>query len=136
MKLNGALIWGLVLLTLGIGATLLSGGQTVWYGAVIVGILNIGRGLAAAGSYNPAQDPALAESFDGDGMEPRLTGHPCVHCKRKLLGNFEARSCRRCGSPVPTDCYRAHRRAAHPKAERAAAAEAAPPEASDDRDSR
>jgi len=55
MKLNGALTWGLVLLTLGIGATLLSGGQTVWYGAVIVGILNIGRGLAAAGSYIPAR---------------------------------------------------------------------------------
>jgi hypothetical protein len=116
MKLNNATIWGLVLLTLGIGATLLSGGQTVWYGAVIVGLLNIGRGLAAGGTYNPAQDPALAESFDGDGgMQTQLTGQPCVHCARKLLGNFEGRSCGGCGGAVHRDCYRAHRDAAHPK---------------------
>jgi len=116
MKLNNALVFGLILLALGIGATLLSGGQTVWYSAVIVGLLNIGRGLAAGGSYNPAEDPNVEASLDrGGGMQTQLAGQSCVQCTRKLLGNFEGRACSGCGSAVHRDCYAAHRDAAHPK---------------------
>jgi uncharacterized membrane protein HdeD (DUF308 family) len=40
----GVLIFGIVLLVAGVGVTMFSG-KVVWYGAMIVGVINIVRGI-------------------------------------------------------------------------------------------
>jgi len=45
------LIFGIVLLVAGIGVTLFSG-QVIWYGAMIVGVINVIRGIAILARNN------------------------------------------------------------------------------------
>jgi hypothetical protein len=45
---TGSIIFGAVLLIGGVIATAASGGHTIWYGAIIVGIIRLATGIAAA----------------------------------------------------------------------------------------
>ena len=50
----GTLIFGVVLLGAGVLATVMSP-NTVWYGAMIVGVINIVRGIIKLSSDSPPQ---------------------------------------------------------------------------------
>jgi len=47
----GVLIFGIVLLVAGVGVTLFSG-QVIWYGAMIVGVINVVRGIVTLSRNN------------------------------------------------------------------------------------
>jgi len=52
----GSTIFGVVLLALGVGVTMFSG-HVIWYGAILVGVYRIIRGLITLSSNPPDQHP-------------------------------------------------------------------------------
>ena len=52
----GSLLFGIVLVVLGVGVTL-SSANVVWYGAILVGVYRIIRGLITLSSNPPDQHP-------------------------------------------------------------------------------
>src|SRR5689334_20544758 len=45
---TGSIIFGLILLIAGVGLTAASGGNTIWYGAILVGVIRLVTGIVAA----------------------------------------------------------------------------------------
>jgi hypothetical protein len=122
---GGNITIGVVLIVVGLGITAASyssasaggGKYVVAWGAVLVGVIRLIRGLAAPEAHRPLDGESFAQSLGRTGPSEgaQVAGRPCVHCHEKIISVADGELCTKCQSPVHGDCRGAHRRDAHGK---------------------
>lgn len=114
---------GLFLIVIGVIVTAVSysaaaggGRYVVAWGAILVGVIRLVRGLAAPDTpppsvYTDEEEAAQGLGRNGPSQGDQLVGRACAECGSKIISVTDGEMCHRCNAPVHMDCKAIHREA-------------------------